>query len=1284
MHIEGTPITRIEISPKKDQFEVGQEIGFQATGVDAYGNSRTIEPKWSLSGQNALLKEEGVVKMASSGQAILVARFKEIKQGHPFSIVPGQVAKIIIKPKQVDLKAGESLTFESEVFNAQGHLLKAPIQWNIDGHIGTITQEGTFLAKTVGEGRVLAISGEAGTSVPVQVAHGALVDMMINMEKKTLTAGEKVTLNAQGLDAYGNQFPVSPEWFLSASIGKIDQSASTFMPLHVGRGQILAKINKVVQGVDVNVVPAELARLTINPPAVDIIAGRSVQFEVTGYDPYGNEVEVTPNFSILEPLGEISPSGKLSARHSGSTMIQAEAKGLLGESTVAVLPAEMKKVDLSPRGPVKATAGKAVQFEASGYDAYGNTTDTEVSWDMHPDLGSVDAQGLFYPKQSGKARLTATLHQRRTEKKMEITAEVHVVPGEAVKILVTPDSAEITAGAERVFSATAYDQFQNKTAVDLGWTVEPTELGSITQKGQFAAIRAGSGTVNARHNRVVGSASVKVEPARVAFLKIIPEEVAAQAGTSIDLKAVMEDRFGNVVKGDITWDLSDKTLADIRDNRVLIAKKAGKGQLIAAAYNIVATVPLTVKRGPLHAIEVTPTAKTVRSGSTVPFEATGFDAGGNRISDDFHWSVDDAIGRIDPAGQFTAIQVGSGKVAVRSGDIEANAAVTVTPGPPANIVLQPKSFTITAGEMQRLVVEVRDDHGNLIQAPELSWAVTDELGTLMDQDRFKARMAGQGEIRLRAGDVTVQSTVTVEPGPIHTVTIEPTSVQMRAGDVRDFVANGFDSQGNPLELPPVWTTSGDVGTFNEEGHFKATSTGSGFVTARMKNAIAVAQVKVSPGPVDRLALTPSTLELKAGSGAGFSAVAYDAYGNMTPADITWSLSAQKSIGKMTDDGYFEARHAGKGVVVATAAEVKGQARVRVLPNELKHIVGLPESISLRSGETVQLHAIGKDAYGNTREIEPDFVLTPTVMGTIDSAGRLTAFKVGSGQLRVSIDGVTTKVPVNVEPGPLASLKIRFPEKTLRAGNTYPFEVVGYDPGGNQVSVQADWSVSQDIGRIERKTGMFYALKAGSGLVLAATNGIATHKSVMVEPGKLYSLFIEPNPVTVASNTIQAFEVSGMDVEKNPVAVSEAAVEWDVTGGIGAFETSGRFRGTQMGKGKVVARSGDLLAEAYVSVVPGEPDPQNARVRVTYPTLPADGKSFSEIIVEVRDRYSNPVPGVQVTVVSNRQADEVIQPGKTNKQGVARGRIRSDETGRSIIQAVVGGNPFMDRARIQFE
>ena len=1286
LKIEGTAVSRLVISPAEKEYEIGKKIAFGAVGFDSYGNSLPVEPEWSLSGEKAVLEADGGVTMQSLGKGILFARFKDVKLGQPFTVVPGKAAKIDVEPQDVRLKAGESAIFKGKVFNAQDYPLTAQIVWSVEGDVGTITLDGTFMAKTAGEGNVLATSAEAVTATPITVEHSALSAIVFDLAQKVINAGTPVTLVAEAVDAFGNRFAIEPEWLLSTSLGIIDQAQSVFTPQHAGSGEIIAKVGNVLKSVAIEVVPDKLARLEINPQNVGVIAGETVQFEVRGLDRFGNPVAVTPQYSISQPLGVLDPEGLLVTQKAGNAVVQAKAEELVVESTVAVAPAEMDRAVLSPEGPMALVAGEAQVLSMSGFDKFGNTVQTEGVWEIFPALGSIDAQGVLHPEKAGKGKISATITQIRTGKQIEVSADIAVTAGETTQIVVAPNPVQIVAGEDVIFEVIAYDQFGNITDVDLNWQLEPSELGKLALDGRFSAVRATSGKVLAMFGNVVGSAEIQIVPAEAAFLKIIPEKITLEAGQQLQVEAIIEDRLGNVVTGDVLWGLSDPSFALIDADNLMVAQKEGEGELMATFQSLVATVPMEIKPGPLHTIVLKAGEQTLAAGVTLQFEAAAFDAGGNPLDAAFRWSADESVGRIDANGLFTAEKAGTGIVEVRSGDIVQPATVKVVPGKATVIKLAPETIALTAGETQTLSFEVFDAYHNRIPSPDYRWEVEQNIGSVSGDNILRAEKAGEGFVRLLVKDVSAQSTVKIVPGSIASVVVSPPGqVQFSTGQQQAFSAVGYDAQGNPLDVVPVWSIVGRIGTIDDGGTFNATTVGDGFVLARMDTVTGVTAVKVDPGPIDRVVIKPAQADLRAGESVGFAATAYDAFDNATPAQFTWALDGEPALGDLTSEAVFKAIHAGAGKVTAAADGVVGAAPINVRAGDLATIVLSPEQINLKSGEQKQIAVHGLDAFGNRLAATPRYTLDPADLGYMDTPmTNLTALVAGKGRLSAAVDDISASVPIEVSPGAPTAIRINLPEEKLMAGKTYPLTATGYDMGKNVVPVNVQWAVTQDIGTIDRQSGLIHARQAGKGLVAAYSGRIEATQTVEVHPGDLYSLFVDPNPVTVRSDTLQTFTVSGFDVEENAVPLSEAAVEWDTIGGIGLIEKPGVFRGTRMGKGKVVARSGSLLAEAYVTVVPGEPKVANSRIRVSYPTLPADGKSYSEIIVEVRDANYNPVPGANVTLVSSRQNDVITQPEATGGAGTTRGRISSTEAGLATVQAVVDGAACVDTARIAFE
>ena len=1286
LSLEGTRITGLQITPPETVFEAGQRVGFKALGSDAYGNTLPLEAVWSLTGVHAELDANGTVFMKEPGKAILLAEYGEIKQGFTFTITPGRLSRITIEPSDVHIKAGSRITFTAKGVNAYGSPLPVVPKWEVAEDIGSITPDGVFIAKRAGKGSVKAEVKDISSETAVEVEHGPLADIMILIDEPKIVAGATMVLSAEGVDVFGNRFPVTPHWFLNKSIGIINQKDGTFTPLYAGSGEIRAKIDKIVKGISIEVTPAEPARIQFATHGIDMIAGETVQLVVDGYDRFGNKVEVTPEFSLRDDLGELTQAGVFTAKKVGSTVVEARYGEIKAESALAVTAGEIKTAFIEPAGPATLTAGQVQEYRAFGLDEFGNTVESSVLWNVSPELGVMEEKtGSFRPERAGKGQVLATVTQPRTKKAIEVRTGITVIPAETATIEINPRELTTRAGGKATrFTATAYDKLGNETGAAVNWNLSEATLGNISPEGVFNAIRTGSGAVLAQYEDITARANIAVLPGSLAFLKIVPESLSLKAGHEARLQAVGEDTFGNVVKADIIWTLSAPTLAAIDSDGLLVARKQGKGYVLAAADDIVDAIPIEVHTGDLAAIEIRPGEAEVAAGTSVVFKATGFDAGGNQIMIDPVWSTDEKLGAVFSSGSFSGKTPGDGFVVAKSGNIQGTAKVKVVLGTPAAIQLEPKAIDIRAGETTPMTFQIRDAAGNLISNPDYTWEVDNGLGAMTPENEFMARKAGEGSIHLIAGAATAEIPLTVRPGPVHVIKITPPEIEIAAGEETSFAAAAYDTNGNEVEFTPNWTVEGGIGTVTQEGVFRALKTGSGSVAAQTEGVTGVARITVGTGPIHRIAVIPTETKLTAGTILDFAAVAFDAQGNVGPADFAWTLNAELPIGEITSTGQFKAVKAGRGEVISTADGVEGVCKVTVVPAGLKYISVSPEQIDLTAGEQTIISFNAEDEFGNAVAVMPILRVEPEDLGTIGPDGSFTAKKTGNGLLVVTADSAETSVPVRVKAGGLKKLIIELPTTALVAGDTYTFHATGYDPGGNEMPVDPSWAVTKNLGKIDQKTGVFYANKTGKGMVVAYSDEVIAEAALEVQAGTLQSLFIEPDAVTVKAGALQEFGAKGLDAKGNEIELSASALEWAVVGGIGAFEMPGLFRGNGMGRGKVTATIAGFGAETYVTVLPGNPDPDNSRIRVTYPILPADGSAFSDVIVEVRDAYHNPVPGILVTLVSDRRQDVIVQPEATDGSGLTRGRISSKLPGSATVSGIVEDLTLMDTAKILFE
>ena len=228
-------------------------------------------------------------------------------------------------------------------------------------------------------------------------------------------------------------------------------------------------------------------------------------------------------------------------------------------------------------------------------------------------------------------------------------------------------------------------------------------------------------------------------------------------------------------------------------------------------------------------------------------------------------------------------------------------------------------------------------------------------------------------------------------------------ITLKAGDQQALSAAGFDAQGNRLNIEPVWSVNGDIGKIGADGVFQGTTVGQGYVLIRMDSATGVAEITVEPGPAERIAVFPEHVDMKAGDTARFTATAYDAFGNVTPGEFTWSLSGGSTLGRLSSDAVFDAQKTGQGHIVAAMDAVSGRASLKILPAALTEIIAITEEIVLSSGKQSEIETYGLDSFGNRVPIEPSFQIIPENLGRIESKASLfTAVKTGSGQIKASV------------------------------------------------------------------------------------------------------------------------------------------------------------------------------------------------------------------------------------------------------------------------------------------
>lgn len=360
------------------------------------------------------------------------------------------------------------------------------------------------------------------------------------------------------------------------------------------------------------------------------------------------------------------------------------------------------------------------------------------------------------------------------------------------------------------------------------------------------------------------------------------------------------------------------------------------------------------------------------------------------------------------------------------------------------------------------------------------------------------------------------------------------------------------------------------------------------------------EANATAGPIDHIAVAPSSASLSIGNTRRFNASGFDQFDNlMTGMYFNWAVSG--NIGTV-DTAYgnetnFTATDAGSGTVDASASIVSGSASVYVNP-QVDHINITPPSAIILPGGYCQFNATAYDAQG---QVIQGVVFSWNVVGnigTVTSAGWFHATTIGSGSVTATAGGVTGSASVLVTSSPQLNKILISPDSvTMYTTDLQTFTGKAFDQNNVIiVGISFTWSVTGSIGTVNPMVGngtTFTASAQGTGTLLATNSSVTGTASVTVlkKPGALYRVDITPANVQLRVGKPCVFNATCYDQNNNKII--HLPVTWSLSSSeLGTLSTTTGFQvtftaGIKAVKGKLFAQavenSNIKIGEAVVNV-----------------------------------------------------------------------------------------------------
>ncbi len=240
--------------------------------------------------------------------------------------------------------------------------------------------------------------------------------------------------------------------------------------------------------------PAPVATVSVTPQTGSLIATAALDLTATVRDAAGNVLSgrLVSWLSGNNAVATVTPYGGVTALAPGSCVITATAEGKSGSATITVTPRVVVKVVLAPVS-VALFVGDDEMLKATTLDALGKPLESSVTWSSsNPSVITVDSTGRVLAHALGSARVTATANG------VPGTADVSVLNDNVASMQLTPSPVSLPALEQQLFKAVLLDANGNTlNGRTLVWSIGPTSVATIDQRGVVSGVAQGSATLTA-------------------------------------------------------------------------------------------------------------------------------------------------------------------------------------------------------------------------------------------------------------------------------------------------------------------------------------------------------------------------------------------------------------------------------------------------------------------------------------------------------------------------------------------------------------------------------------------------------------------------------------------------------------------------------------------------------------------------------------------------------------------------------------------------------------------
>jgi trimeric autotransporter adhesin len=555
-------------------------------------------------------------------------------------------------------------------------------------------------------------------------------------------------------------------------------------------------------------------------------------------------------------------------------------------------------------------------------------------------------------------------------------------------------------------------------------------------------------------------------------------------------------------------------------------------------------------------------------------------------------------------------------------------------GDVASVEITPPTATVAVGANVTLAAEVLDGAGKTLTGIKVVWASADPaIATVSNSGVVTGVATGVVHIAASAVGKSAIAEVTVNPTPVATVRLTPSSQDLLVGQTVQIGAEALDEQGNVLPGRPVtFTTSNPaVATVNNAGLVTALAPGSAIITGASEGKSAPSSITVSSVPVASVAVAPAGSQIVVGQTTQLTAEPRDASGQpLAGRAVSWS-SSDPSVASVSSTGLVTAVAPGQATITATSEAAAGTSTVSVSPKPVSSVIISPNQGSVTVGQTLQLGAQVTDDQGNVLTGRPvSFTSGAPEVATVSATGLITGVAPGTATITATSEGKTGTATVTVTPIPVAKVVVTPDAPNVSVGQTVQLNVSVQGANNQELTGRTvTWSSGAPSVASVSATGVVSGLAPGTAIIFANVEGVVGTATVTVRQVPVGSVVVTPETASVPVGGSVQLSASVRDASGGEL--QGRLVGWTSSDeSVAVVSSSGRVSGIKIGTATITASSEGKSGTATVTVTAAPV----ASVNVTPPTASVTVGQSTTLTAQTLDANGNALTGRTVAWTSS--------------------------------------------------